>query len=206
LLEIDTDAKIELDQIVHALISCEISLPIDYLGLQNIIQKHKLAIVKGIMLEQADIDSIIGDTELIIAELEKFKLKVRDRIRVIKQLLSEKEESLEEHEIEFLKEEKNDSTENFVDNVFPSETVFEMLPANNASFHDDFKSNGLLKDIWDITGREGGLKSVIKNQLILKNAGYDNLGIERAINAMINRGLLRESDGFLKRCEFTETL
>jgi hypothetical protein len=68
------------------------------------------------------------------------------------------------------------------------------------------KLNGLLKDIWDITGREGGLKSVIKNQLILKNTRYDNLGIERAINAMINRGLLRESEGFLQRCEFTENV
>ncbi len=104
LLEIDTDAKIELDQIVRALINCEIALPIDYSGLQNIIQKHKLAIVKGIMLEQADIDSIIGDTELIIAELEKFKLKVRDRIRVIKQLLSD--DPLEEQEIENIKGEK----------------------------------------------------------------------------------------------------
>jgi hypothetical protein len=204
LLEIDTDAKIELDQIVRALIHCEIALPIDYSGLQNIIQKHKLAIVKGIMLEQADIDSIIGDTELIIAELEKFKLKVRDRIRVIKQLLSG--ESFEEQEIESIKGEKIDSTENFIDKIFPSETVVETLPANNISFHDDLKLNGLLKDIWDITGREGGLKSVIKNQLVLQNTGYDNLGIERAINAMINRGLLRESDGFLERCEFTENV
>ncbi len=205
LLEIDTDAKIELDQIVRALINCEIALPIDYSGLQNIIQKHKLAIVKGIMLEQADIDSIIGDTELIVAELEKFKLKVRDRIRVIKQLLSD--DPLEEQEIENIKGEKIDSTDNFVDNIFPSETVVETLPENNISFHDDLKLNGLLKDIWDITGRKGGLKSVIKNQLILKKAHtYDNLGIERAINAMINRGLLRESDGFLQRCEFTENV
>jgi hypothetical protein len=206
LLEIDTDAKIELDQIVRALINCEIALPIDYSGLQNIIQKHKLAIIQGIMLEQADIDSIIGDTELIIAELEKFKLKVRDRIRVIKQLLSEKEESFEEQEIENIKGERIDSAENFVNKIIPSETVVETLPEASISFHDDLKLNGLLKDIWDITGREGGLKSVIKNQLILKNTGYDNLGIERAINAMINRGLLRESDGFLQRCEFTENV
>ncbi len=208
LLEIDTDAKIELDQIVRALITCEIVLPIDYSGLQNVIQKHKLAIVKGIMLEQADIDSIIGDTELIIAELEKFKLKVRDRIRVIKQLLNNSsEESFEEQEIKNIKREQIDSAENFIDNIFPSENVVEALPVNNISFHDDLKLNGLLKDIWDIIGREGGLKSVIKNQLILKSAHtYDNLGIERAINAMINRGLLRESDGFLQRCGFTENV
>jgi hypothetical protein len=158
------------------------------------------------MLEQADIDSIIGDTELIIAELEKFKLKVRDRIRVIKQLLSENEESLDEQEIDYIKEEKIDSAENFVENVIQSENVVEMLSANKTSFHNDLKLNGLLKDIWDLIGRDGGLKSVIKSQLILKNTTYDNLGIERAINAMINRGLLRESDGFLQRCEFTETV
>ena len=64
----------------------------------------------------------------------------------------------------------------------------------------------LLKEIWDIIGQEGGLKSVIKNQLILKNTEYDSLGIERAINAMINRGLLCESEGFLQRCEFTENV
>ena len=176
LLDVDIDAKIDLDQIVSALISCGVFLPVDYSGLQNIIQKHKLAIIQGITIEQADIDAIIGDSELIVAELEKFKLPVRDRIRVIKTILSgeeEKDEPREEQEIDDWKGEKLDIVDNF---------------------------SGLLKEIWTIVGQEGGLKSVIKNQLILRE--YDNLGVERAINSMINRGLLCESkDGFLERCE-----
>ena len=208
LLEIDTDAKIELDQIVSALIYCEISLPVDYSGLQNIIQKHKLAIVQGIVLKQADIDAIIGDSELIVAELEKFKLPVRERVKVIKFILSgegEKEELREEQEVEDWKEEQTITTDNFVDKMFPPKFVVGTVTEEDIGINSDLKLNGLLKDIWDTTG-EGGLKSVIKNQLILKNRGYDNLGIERAINVMINRGLLRESDGFLQRCEFTENV
>jgi len=206
LLEIDTDAKIDLDQIVSALISCGISLPVDYSGLQNVIQKHELAIIQGITIEQADIDAIIGDSEIIVAELGKFKLSVRDRIRVIKTILSvdaEKDEPREELEIEDRKKEQSDTTNNFVDKIFPTKTVVGTLTER---LHNDLQLNGLLKEIWDITGQEGGLKSVIKNQLILKNTEYDSLGIERAINAMINRGLLCESEGFLQRCEFTENV
>jgi hypothetical protein len=128
LLEIDTDAKIDLDQIVGALISCEISLPVDYSGLQNIMQKHKLAIVQGIVLKQADIDAIIGDSELIVAELEKFKLPVRDRVRVIKVILSgdtEQDELREERGIEDWKEEKIDATNNFVEKSFPQDLSWE---------------------------------------------------------------------------------
>ncbi|MFX1519131.1 MAG: hypothetical protein ACFFCD_04350 [Promethearchaeota archaeon] len=207
LLEIDTDAKIELDQIVSALVNCEISLPVGYPGLQNIIQKHKQAIIQGILLEQADIDAIIGNSELIVAELEKYKLSVRDRVRVIKAILSgdgeqEKDELREERGIEDWKEEeKIDTADPFVEKTFPSNFVMGTVAEEEIGIHNDLNLNGLLKDIWEIVGRDGGLKSVIKTQLILRNAEYDNLGIERAINAMINRGLLYESEGFLQRCQ-----
>ena len=53
----------------------------------------------------------------------------------------------------------------------------------------EIKLEGLVKDIWDFIGEEGGVKEFVITGL--KKRKYDVLGIERTLKTMIERGLVK---------------